>query len=576
MRISSIINALSRLLRTLWYLKPSQFFYRARKLLLFRFSKLIAANYIKKFSLLKLESKPIINPLKTLELNNSYHGRDRGQWLFEFVGDKAFVDDNWQARGVSYLWSFNLHYFDFLFSEQGAKEGLELISSWIDTVPAGDRLAWHPYPISRRISNWVAYFSAKEDQPDDKHLLSLRAQIETLKDFIEWDILGNHLIANAEALIVGGCFFRDKPTINLGLTILKNQLPEQILVDGGHYERSPMYHCLVLQDLLSADLALKQSSIEPPEILSKSIRAMTIFLSKIKEADSFPLLNDSAKEIALTSDKLLQFTLEQGLVSPEDLKTQQGLNYLQETGLVVLRDSNLDFTFDIGPLGPDFLLGHAHNDSLSIALNLNGESILTDSGVYEYQGKYRNYFRSASAHNVYMLKDIEPNQIWSSFRVGHRGYPAEISIDPDRQLASASHTSYDYLGVSIKRAVEVIPNGIIWIDRLECTKPRIFEGNLHFHPDLDIQSAAHLGDFKIFNILKNGIKIASLVADLGYRPEILLSPYSDVFGWVEDRINLKEEVLVSSALTRRFGIFSLHEVDGFEERITELEKVFLS
>ena len=28
------------------------------------------------------------------------------------------------------------------------------------------------------------------------------------------------------------------------------ELPEQILADGGHFELSPMYHALVLEDLL--------------------------------------------------------------------------------------------------------------------------------------------------------------------------------------------------------------------------------------------------------------------------------------------------------------------------------------
>ena len=38
--------------------------------------------------------------------------------------------------------------------------------------------------------------------------------------------------------------------LSKGLNIIKNELSEQILDDGGHFERSPMYHALLLEDLL--------------------------------------------------------------------------------------------------------------------------------------------------------------------------------------------------------------------------------------------------------------------------------------------------------------------------------------
>ena len=35
-----------------------------------------------------------------------------------------------------------------------------------------------------------------------------------------------------------------------GLFILRRELAEQVLEDGGHFELSPMYHALILEDLL--------------------------------------------------------------------------------------------------------------------------------------------------------------------------------------------------------------------------------------------------------------------------------------------------------------------------------------
>ena len=47
-----------------------------------------------------------------------------------------------------------------------------------------------------------------------------------------------------------------------GLAILERELPEQILVDGGQFERSPMYHALALEDLL--DLINLVNAAAPP------------------------------------------------------------------------------------------------------------------------------------------------------------------------------------------------------------------------------------------------------------------------------------------------------------------------
>ena len=65
--------------------------------------------------------------------------------------------------------------------------------------------------------------------------------------------MGNHLFANAKALIFSGLFFdgeEAKSWYLKGFNILKRELAEQILPDGGNFELSPMYHIIFLEDLL--------------------------------------------------------------------------------------------------------------------------------------------------------------------------------------------------------------------------------------------------------------------------------------------------------------------------------------
>ena len=63
-------------------------------------------------------------------------------------------------------------------------------------------------------------------------------------------MLGNHVIRNARALVLGGAAFGSTAMLERGVDLLERELPVQVLPDGGHYERSPVYHLVVLRDLL--------------------------------------------------------------------------------------------------------------------------------------------------------------------------------------------------------------------------------------------------------------------------------------------------------------------------------------
>ena len=61
---------------------------------------------------------------------------------------------------------------------------------------------------------------------------------------------------------------------------------------------------------------------------------------------------------------------------------------------------------------------------LSVLLDFEGQNILTDTGVSQYEeGEQRQYERGTSAHNTVVLDGLEQAEIWKSFRVGRRGHP---------------------------------------------------------------------------------------------------------------------------------------------------------
>ncbi len=171
--------------------------------------------------------------------------------------------DPWNDPARDKLWLYHLHYFDDLNAAGRAERlpwHLALLQRWVNENPPGHGNGWEPYPTSLRIVNWIkwalAYSPAREGVaavlPPACHQ-SLAVQARWLGRRLEHHLLGNHLFANAKALVFAGTFFVGPAADRwrtLGLRLLARELGEQILADGGHFERSPMYHAILLEDVL--------------------------------------------------------------------------------------------------------------------------------------------------------------------------------------------------------------------------------------------------------------------------------------------------------------------------------------
>ena len=110
---------------------------------------------------------------------------------------------------------------------------------------------------------------------------------------LERHLLGNHLFENAVALaLTGSCFDHPKARrwFMRGVRILERQLPEQILTDGGHVERSPLYHSRVLRGLL---MLRNTGSASLGRLISPYLEPARGWLSRMTHPDGgVALMND--------------------------------------------------------------------------------------------------------------------------------------------------------------------------------------------------------------------------------------------------------------------------------------------
>ena len=250
----------------------------------------------------------------------------------------------WDNPSQSKLWRYNLHYFDCLNQLELENEEVQLqnnlISKWIRENPYGKGTGWEPYPTSLRIINWIKWHF-KTNSLSAEAKLSLWNQVNWLAGRPEFHLLGNHLFINAKALLFACVIFRldeNSAIYRKALNILKKELSEQFLNDGAHFELSPMYHALAMEDLLDLYQLNKSLPLSFPnqEIQEKFQGGMNWLHYMSYSSGELAHFNDCANDIAPTLSELKELGQMVGMnwALNSDIK----FNYFKVSGFVVLKN----------------------------------------------------------------------------------------------------------------------------------------------------------------------------------------------------------------------------------------------
>lgn len=442
-----------------------------------------------------------------------------------FVGQgRAFAlpQPDWVQRDAPKLWRYNLHYFDYLgWPAFDAAAKAVLVDDWIARVRPGAEDAWEPYPLSLRIVNWLKHCLALPAGTVPKRWVdSLAHQCAALEGDLEYHLLANHLLKNGKALAFAGACLEGPAAarwLSLGLDILAAEAEAQVLPDGGHVERSPMYHCIVLEDFLDVvNLLTRNPGIAPAGRVDPLIAAATRatgFLRAIRTgAGDIPLFNDAAFGITPPAGELLSYA-EAVLVgapsgatafpressprassgrgnSPADAPTRIDL---PDTGYYGHRHGGDSLIVDCGPVGPDYQPGHAHCDTLSYELHVGGAPVVVDSGTFDYEpGGFRHYLRSTAAHNTVRLDGQEQSEIWGAFRVARRARPVSATLGegPAGTLVfTGEHDGYRRLPGSPRhrREIRMAPGRWEVRDTVSGSGEHRVESFVHLHPAVVVE-----------------------------------------------------------------------------------------
>ena len=447
----------------------------------------------------------------------------------------TLAQNGWDDLSKSKLWRYNQHYFDDLNASDAInreKIHRALIINWIASNLPGRGTGWEPYPVSLRIVNWIKWTMAGNQlEPRMQH--SLAVQTRWLMRRVEWHLLGNHLFANAKALVFAGLFL-DGPEaqrwLNKGISILDQEIPEQILLDGGQFELSPMYHALAVEDMLDlVNIARTFGRDTLAEFWGKRVPLMLRWLVAMTHPDgNLASFNDTASGVAPSVDNLISYANRLGFSLPSPLPD---LLYLNESGYSRLTNGPAVLITDLAPIGPDYLPGHAHADTLSFELSLRGRRVIVNSGTSVYGlNPERIRQRGTAAHSTVTIDGQNSSEVWSGFRVGRRAYPLDVYVECDGEVLSArgAHHGYGFLkGAPLHhREWRLMSTGLTIIDRVESSRVHDICVRFHLAPGCH----AEIVSGGSVNIMQENGDLTLILTTDGATPSVVSSTSHPQFG----------------------------------------------
>ena len=455
------------LYHTIKYLKPIQVYYRFFYVIR---NKLFRKSYNKTLK----NFNPALNWESFLKSSNSY--LEVNTFIFLNLSKTFHKNIDWNYAENGLLWTFNLNYFDFLNQQEiSVEEGVTLIRDYItknDTLKVGKQA----FPISLRGLNWVKFLS-KNQINDAVIAQALYDDYQILYHNLEYHLLGNHLLENGFSLLFGAYYFKDELLYKKSIKILKQQLTEQTLNDGAHFELSPMYHQIMLLRVLDCIHLIQLNSWKEDDNIIDFLELIASKMLSWLRAITFkkgniPMMNDSAYFIAPTSKELFDYA--------EKLNIDTKNIPLSDSGYRKFTNEIFELFIDVGQIGASYQPAHVHSDTFSCELYKKNIPIIVDTGTSTYEkNELRHLQRSTLSHNTVSINNSNQTQVWGGFRVAQRAKITQL-IEGNNSI-KASHNGYKKYGIEHTRTFIANSKEILINDTLSNNENNVLTAHYHFH-----------------------------------------------------------------------------------------------
>lgn len=453
-----------------------------------------------------IKSHPFIL-MPALDLNQEYLARFRVQTLLE--NDVYLLEEShkvnfktWTVQGqASHLWIFHLQYMEYLIplavryrhtgNENYYFKIKEIMETWISRYHNYEKDAWHPYTISQRLQNWLIVMELLEDKfKKDRAFYgrieeSLYRQYQCLKKRPEKHLMGNHYFENLKAMILFAILFADGRELKKYLAKFQCQVREQILKDGMHYERSFMYHRIMMEDMVRIVSALQRLhgyEKDRKRLLAKLEKMLICTISFEGTLNRVPLFNDAGENGAKPAPALREAVCKCLPQQTAKRVLSRNRTSLPDAGYYKYQVKDMICIIDCGEIGPSYIPGHGHCDCLSYELYRKNIPIIVNAGTYQYQTRKRAYFRSTQAHNSFLVNGCQQSQCWGEHRVAKR-ISAVKAVQKERVFTG---TCRYWNGIRVCRRMIFSDQSILIQDSCTNLEDAWIQSYIHLSPEVEV------------------------------------------------------------------------------------------
>jgi uncharacterized heparinase superfamily protein len=460
-------------------------------------------------------------------------GADMLRGDYPFSGGRVLLDGvrrNLPDAGAT--WLDELHGFNWLrdlraASGDGARRSArELVEAWLQQHDTWSAEAWGPLALGQRLANWLGcyeFFGASGDIEFRRRLLgSLSRQARHLDRALPAGLSGADLITAAKGLIYAGlCLPGGASWRRHGEAILRREVRRQVLSDGGHVERNPSRHLMVLRDLIDVRALLHKAASqaghetgrtgrgtgrgtegETATFLGDAVESMAPVLRMFQHGDGgLALFNGSTEEDGWQVDMVLQ----------RAGNRQRALTSAPESGFQRLHAGRSLVLMDTGdPPAPGFD-ALAHAGTLSFEMSVGRERLIVNCGARPGDATWQGAQRATAAHSALVLGDRNSSELTAGQGLGRRGRTLQCRREESDSGIWLDASQNGYLppfGLIHRRRLYLAASGtdLRGEDRLEPrgrARGAAFAIRFHLHPEVQ-SSLARGGNSVLLRLPKGG------------------------------------------------------------------------
>ena len=362
--------------------------------------------------------------------------------------------------------------------EDWTRLAVDHLLHWVQCNPPTKGPAWiSGYETAHRLAGWTFALPLLRPAITSRELACLDDAFLRQCGFVaarpsRFSSANNHRICELVGLLAAARIGAADLRWNELWRDLEREAERQTYDDGGSREQASGYFLYVLELLWVAGV-LAQSAGRSLGRVEERLDAMLEWLDLVADDQGEPPpVGDDAEDRMLRLEYFQPrsataiATRVRKLLGYEHSEIARESAIMEASGYAVLRTGRVRIVFDVGELGFGSLAAHGHADALSVLVDLEGRSLLRDSGTGTYApASVRERFRATPAHNTVVVGGGSQAEALGPHLWGHRFRTSLKAVHLSDAYDSVRACHDGYRGTLHTRTVVLIkPDLVVVLD----------------------------------------------------------------------------------------------------------------